>query len=53
LLSSGPFPPRKPELALELDAYKSGGLIEWDSKSGTFVVTNGVQITYGDAVLGG
>lgn len=43
----------KPERALEIKALSQsgGGQIEWDSKTGMFVATNGVQVTYGDAVL--
>ena len=44
----------KPELALKIRTLSNSGdngQIEWDSKTGMAVITNGVEITYGDAVL--
>ena len=44
----------KPELALKIRTLSNSGYngqIEWDSKTGMAVITNGVEITYGDAVL--
>ena len=43
----------KPELELEIRTLSNSGdgQIEFDSRNGTFVYTNGVMLKYGDAVL--